>query len=40
MEKIADSNINPSFSSYTFYFAQTNPHPTGTSVGGKRNWIS
>jgi hypothetical protein len=33
-KKLADSNVHPSSSSCAFNFAQTNPQPSGTSVGG------
>jgi hypothetical protein len=32
-KKLADSNINPSSSSYAVYFAQTNPQTSGTLAG-------
>jgi hypothetical protein len=33
-KKLIDSNVHLSSSSYAFNFAQTNPHPSGTSAGG------
>jgi hypothetical protein len=32
-KKLMDSNVHPSSFSCAFNFAQTNPHPSGTSAG-------